>query len=90
MNFKERLDKAILTESALGNSLSEDGEKLDMDLTVSGIKYEVHRFDDHFKLVRNGIVTLVTEEDSEIKDKLTSILFEEIDRKALGTQNAKS
>ena len=90
MNFKERLDKAILIDSDLGNSLSEDGEKLDMDLNVYGIKYEVHRFDDHFKLVKNGIVTLVTEEDSDIKDKLASIIFEEIDKKALGTQNAKS
>jgi hypothetical protein len=79
MTFAKDLDEAIFKVSNIGQSATEDiGRKADIELRVGGRKYEIYCAEDRLTLVKDGLVESIIEEDSEVKDKLLSILSEEL------------
>lgn len=79
MNFAKDLDEAIYRVSNLGHAVTEEmGQRIDLELRVGGRKYELYCTEDCITLVKDGLVESIIEEDSEVKDKLLSILSEEL------------
>ena len=84
-------DKAILAEDIIGAPVEKyGGEKIDLDLTIAGRKYEVYRSDDNYTVVENGRIRLMADDESTIQQKLFALITEEMEKPIMGTQNAES